>query len=273
MGISYSPLRYPGGKNQMYDMVVNILMKNQLQGCHYIEPFAGGAAIAIHLLFDEIVSEITINDFDYAIYSFWFSIINKTSAFIELIEKTPITICEWYRQKEIYINSDNYTPLEVGFATFFLNRTNRSGILNAGPIGGYSQNGNYKIDCRFNKLRLITLIRKISEKKSQINVCNWDAKELITNFERNHSFFFIDPPYFTKGKKLYTNFFEQEDHEELALIIENELYDTPWIVTYDYCQEIKQIYASRKSNTLLLNYSLQSKKKAYEFMFHNKLKI
>ncbi len=257
----------------MYNTVLDILKKNQLQGCHYVEPFAGGAGIAIRLLFDGFVSKITINDFDYAIYAFWYSIVNKTDAFISLIEKTPITVEEWYRQKNIYSNYSKHSRLELGFATFFLNRTNRSGILKAGPIGGYLQNGNYKIDCRFNKLRLITLIRRIAEKKSQINVCNLDARELIANFKDKHSFFFIDPPYFKKGEKLYANFFEPEDHSDLARIIENNLYHIPWIVTYDYCQEIKEIYANRISHILSLNYSLQEKTKANEFMFYNRLII
>lgn len=273
MGISYSPLRYPGGKNQMYSSVLNILMKNNLQGCHYIEPFAGGAGIAIHLLLNGVVNEITINDYDIAIYSFWDSIIHQTDAFISLLEKTPITINEWYRQKNIFINNDKFTALELGFATFFLNRTNRSGILKAGPIGGFSQKGNYKIDCRFNKLKLISLIRDIAEKRNHINIYNLDAKELIGNFNGDQSFFFIDPPYFKKGKKLYTNFFEPEDHKDLAQVIETTLRDIPWIVTYDYCQEIKEIYSKRIVNTISLNYSLQEKKKAKEFMFYNNLVV
>lgn len=275
MGTSYSPLRYPGGKNQMYDTILKIIKNNNLEGCHYIEPFAGGAGIAIRLLIDGIVNKITINDYDKAIYAFWYSIIYQSDDFINLIETTPITINEWYRQKYIYLNKDKYTPLELGFATFFLNRTNRSGILKAGPIGGYSQEGNYKIDCRFNKVRLISLIKKIAQKEKQINICNLDAKSLISNFNdnANDSFFFIDPPYFKKGKKLYTNFFIPEDHEELAQIIETNLSDIPWIVTYDFCHEIKEIYSGRIANILSLNYSLQEKKKSKEFMFYNKLEV
>ncbi|WNX85933.1 DNA adenine methylase [Agathobaculum sp. NTUH-O15-33] len=273
MGISYSPLRYPGGKNQMYNMVLDILEKNNLRGCHYVEPFAGGAGIAIRLLFEGVVDEITINDFDISIYSFWHSIVHQTDEFVALIEKTPITIDEWHRQKYIYANVNEFSLLELGFATFFLNRTNRSGILKAGPIGGLDQSGNYKIDCRFNKLRLIALIQRIAENRAHINICNLDAKCLISDFHRDHSFFFIDPPYFNKGKKLYTNFFELDDHRELAAIIEANLKDIPWIITYDVCQEIREIYAKRIVDTVSLNYSLQSKKKANEFIFFNKLSV
>ena len=273
MGISYSPLRYPGGKNQMYNTVLDILKNNHLEGCHYVEPFAGGAGIAIRLLMNGFVNEITINDFDIAIYSFWDSIIFQTADFINLIERTPITINEWYRQKNIYTNPNAHTPLDLGFATFFLNRTNRSGILKAGPIGGYSQTGDYAIDCRFNKIKLIELITQIAGHHDRINVANIDAKELIRTIDNKKAFYFIDPPYFKKGKKLYTNFFEYDDHKELADIIEANLHDVPWIVTYDICPEIKEIYSTRNSNILSLKYSLQDKKKAAEFMFFNKLVV
>ncbi len=257
----------------MYDTVLDILEKNHLQGCHYVEPFAGGAGIAIRLLFEGIVNEITINDFDNAIYSFWHSIVHQTEEFVALIEKTPITINEWYRQKNIYVNSNDYSSLELGFATFFLNRTNRSGILKAGPIGGFLQDGSYKIDCRFNKLKLIALIRRIAVYRAQVNIFNLDAKTLIADFDNEHSFFFIDPPYFNKGKKLYTNFFELKDHRELATTIENRLQCIPWIITYDVCPEIREIYSNRIADKLSLNYSLQEKKKAEEFLFYNNLVI
>jgi len=257
----------------MYATVRHIIETNHLRGCHYVEPFAGGAGIAVRLLLDGVVNEITINDYDIAIYSFWHSIVHDTADFIHLIERTPITINEWYRQKDIYTNTDMHTALELGFATFFLNRTNRSGILNAGPIGGFSQNGNYTVDCRFNKLRLTELIKKIAEQKDYINISNIDAKNLIDTFECKGSFFFIDPPYFNKGKKLYANYFEYSDHEELAQIIESALENTPWIITYDICDEIRNIYSNRIAETLLLKYSLQSKKKASEFMFYNKVVV
>ncbi len=257
----------------MYDTILSILKKNNLQGCHYVEPFAGGAGIAIRLLLEGVVTQITINDFDNAIYSFWYSIVYQTEEFISTIERTPITVEEWDRQKNIYVNGSDHSSLELGFATFFLNRTNRSGILKAGPIGGFSQDGDYKIDCRFNKLRLIELIRRIATYRTQVNVSNLDAKTLISNFRNDHSFFFIDPPYFNKGKKLYTNFFELKDHRELAITIEAKLHGVPWIITYDVCPEIREIYSHRIVDKLSLNYSLQEKKRAEEFLFYNNLVI
>ncbi|MGL4388214.1 MAG: DNA adenine methylase [Brevinema sp.] len=163
MRISPSPLRYPGGKSSTFPMVSDIILSNDLQGCHYIEPYAGGSGLALLLLFKGIVSEIHLNDLDRSIWAFWNNVLNHKDAFIETIIATDVTIEEWHRQREIQLKKEIVDSFDLGFSSFFLNRTNRSGIiLKAGMIGGYKQNGNYKLDCRFNKNNLISKINKIA---------------------------------------------------------------------------------------------------------------
>lgn len=167
---NYSPLRYPGGKAKLSPFIKYVIAKktnNQINT--YIEPFAGGAGIALDLLLNNVVDNIIINDYDKAVYSFWKAAIFETNKFISKIEETDITIKEWMHQKEIYLNNRNKYSFELGFATFFLNRTNRSGIITAGPIGGIKQNGNYLIDARFNKEDLINKIQNIGQQKKELN--------------------------------------------------------------------------------------------------------
>jgi len=180
-GLNYSPLRYPGGKAKIAPLVELIIQKSQLKDFVYIEPFAGGSGVALSLLFDGIAKDIIINDYDKAIYSFWKSILEETNDFITLINNTPITIEEWRRQKEIYTTRNKKYSLELGFATFYLNRTNRSGILSAGPIGGFDQTGNYLIDARFNKEKMTNKILKISKYKNHIKCYNKDILSFINN--------------------------------------------------------------------------------------------
>ena len=158
----YSPLRYPGGKARLATFLGDVITLNKIVNCTFVEPFAGGAGAALTLLFLEKVDSIIINDFDKAIYSFWDSILLDTDSFIEKLETVDLTIHEWERQKEIY-NSVDSTKLELGFASFYLNRTNRSGIIEGGPIGGRNQSGKWKIDARFNRINLIERIKKISK--------------------------------------------------------------------------------------------------------------
>ena len=270
---SFSPLRYPGGKGQMYDTIVQILQDNHLENCNYIEPFAGGAGVALKLLSNGIVKSITLNDFDLSIYAFWYSILYDTERFIRKIITVEINMQEWKKQRIIQLEKENVPLFDLGFSTFFLNRTNRSGIIKGGVIGGKNQDSFYKMDCRFNKKRLIALIEKISTLKDKITIYNLDAEDFIIQVKQKNSFYFIDPPYFCKGKQLYTNFFKPEDHLSLFKTIQKNLKNRSWIVTYDKCDEIYQIYKKQKYRIMSLNYSAQNKKKAEEYMFCKNITI
>lgn len=209
----YSPLRYPGGKSKLTAYVVETLKLNELEGGTYVEPFAGGCAIAWYVLLEGYVENVWINDLDPAIHAFWYSVLNRTDDLCQLIETTDVTIEEWHIQKAIYTN-DSTNSLELGFATFFLNRTNRSGIIKAGVIGGLEQNGNYLLDCRFNKERLIEQIRAIAARRDNIILTKLDATQFIDEYLSSIDgpcLVNIDPPYYIKGKGLYQNFFEHDD--------------------------------------------------------------
>lgn len=266
-----SPLRYPGGKYKLYNYVAEIVKANACTT--YIEPFCGGAALAIELLLNKVVKRIIINDYDYTIYCFWNSILHNTDAFIQKIEATDVTIEEWNHQKRIRENSEQYGELELGFSTFFLNRTNRSGIIDkAGPIGGKNQDGNYLINCRFNKSALIKQIKKISEHKADIKLYNMEALDFIDDviLKTKKSFTFFDPPYYGKGPGLYTNFYVHGDHVNLSNHIINKMKNRKWIVTYDNINSIKSMYEKVDGIEFELQYTLQSKKAGSEVMFFAK---
>ncbi|MDQ0048453.1 DNA adenine methylase [Paenibacillus polymyxa] len=271
MPITLSPLRYPGGKTQLYKFVKNTIEQNNLNLPIYVEPFAGGAGLAIELLLKGNVNSIVINDFDRAIYSFWQSVLDNTDNLIDLIELTPINIQEWERQRGIYNNQQNHTTLEVGFSTFFLNRTNRSGIIKGGPISRDEDN-KYPLDCRYNKTDLVNKIRRIADVRDRINLFNHDAVNFIQNVLPNYTadrlFIFFDPPYYKQGKKLYTNFYCHDDHRELSEAIRG-IIDSHWITTYDYVSSIAEIYENIPTKVYQLQYSANRKRKEKEYLFHN----
>lgn len=267
----YSPLRYPGGKAKLTAYVLETIKLNQLEGGTYIEPFAGGAAIAWYLLINKHINKVYINDLNPSIHAFWHCVLNDTQKLCSMIENTPVTIEQWYIQKAIQQDQCS-TLLERGFSTLFLNRTNRSGIIKAGVIGGLSQTGNYKIDCRYNKERLIEQINNIAQYKNNINLTNLDAAEFIDEVLPhidNKCLVNIDPPYYVKGKGLYQNFFEHDDHFRLYESVKN--IRQPWIVTYDDAPEINDIYSEFNPRPFGLTYTAQTKRKGTEVMIHNPL--
>ncbi|MGX7776321.1 DNA adenine methylase [Streptococcus pluranimalium] len=265
-----TPLRYPGGKTKLYLFVKELIKVNACRT--YIEPYAGGAGVALKLLVNNDVQKIMINDFDRAIYSFWYSVLYYTDELIKKIEETPITIDEWYRQKAVYENKlDSCSFLELGFATLFLNRTNRSGILKAGVIGGKLQSGNYKLDCRFNKSEIIKKIKIISGLRSRIKLYNLDAEVFIKRniSKTKNSFTFFDPPYYHKGPGLYTNFYDHEDHFSLSETIKHSMKDKKWMLTYDVSAEIFQMYRMYSNKKYYLNYSISKQVKGIEYLFYS----
>lgn len=269
MKCCYSPLRYPGGKAKLYDFIESAI-KNINCVDTYIEPFAGGAAIAIGLLVNGIVQNIVINDINIGIYSFWESIVSKPKEFIELIKTTPVSINTFKKQKEIYYKEKKYS-LKLGFATFFLNRTCFSGVLNSGPIGGYSQKGSYKINARYNKNELINRIELISKYSKNIYIYNMDINNFFSTINKFSSpFIYFDPPYYVKGEELYTNFFTKEDHKTIAKKISK--IKEPWILTYDNVEEIKGLYKNFDNYVYNLCYtaSMGANKRGSELLYTNK---
>ena len=263
----YSPLRYPGGKGKLEPFMELLIKKTGHLGGTYVEPFAGGAGIALELLEKGIVKDIVINDFDKGIYSFWRAILTETDRFINNIRNVELSIDEWNRQREIINNCNRYS-YELGFATFYLNRTNRSGIIKGGVIGGAEQDGNWKMDARFNREALIERITKIVKRKTHIHLYNKDVNSFIQKYlpkYQENAFVYFDPPYFGKGKQLYLNFFSYDDHVRIEKMIDNQV-NCDWVITYDDVQEIADIYQNHILRRFDLNYSVAVKRKASEII-------
>lgn len=265
----YSPLRYPGGKGKLAGFFHAIIEENNLCDGYYVEPYAGGASIALSLLFHEYVSKIIINDFDRSIYAFWYSVLNKTQELCNLIVKTEITLSNWKKCKEIQNKKQKVSLLDLGFSTFFLNRTNRSGIINGGVIGGKKQKGQWKIDARFNKNDLFERIKRIADYRSRIEVYNLDACDLIQELKQSlpkKTLFYLDPPYYLQGKKLYVNYYNHQDHITVARKVKS-LKKFNWIVTYDNREEIKLLYNKHRKLEYSLTYTASEIIKGSEVMF------
>lgn len=263
----YSPLRYPGGKGKLAPFMELLIDKLDLRGGTYIEPFAGGAGIALDLLFNEVVGHIVINDYDKAIASFWKAVLKENQRFVDAIYNIPLNIEEWNRQRDILKSSNKYS-FEYGFAAFYLNRTNRSGIINGGPIGGKQQAGDWKLDVRFNREDLAERVIAIGQRKGDISIYNKDVHSLIVNYVPTYgkkTLIYFDPPYFEKGKQLYMNYFSFQDHERIEKLIREHV-ECNWLITYDNAPEIMRIYDGYDIRQYDLNYSVAKKRIASELM-------
>lgn len=267
MPLTPSPLRYPGGKTKLYKYVKSIIEANNLMGETYIEPFAGGAGLALKLLINGDVKKIVINDFDPAIYAFWYCLLNNSEQMCDFISKVPLTVEEWNNQHSIYANQEKHTQLELAQATLFLNRTNVSGVITGGIIGKRDQSGKYKMDARFNRTELIRKVQSIATLSDRIDLYNLDAVDFLDTKLRHYykTFINFDPPYVVKGGKLYKNAFTVDDHRILRNHIVN--CHRKWIVTYDMCDLVYELYSEFRGGTVDIYYSANGARNAKEYIF------
>jgi DNA adenine methylase len=263
----YSPLRYPGGKGKLAPFIRQVFIDNSLCDAIYVEPYAGGAAIALELVMTGYAEEAWLNDLDAAIHAFWHSALHNSDALIEKIQTVPLTIQEWQRQRKIYLAPDQNDTLSLGFATLFLNRVNRSGILHAGVIGGLDQTGRWLIDARFNREGLVERLRRIAQHRHRIRLFNLDAENFLRETKMpKRSILYLDPPYFRKAQRLYRNHYAEADHARIANLVQTKI-KTHWIVSYDDAPEITKLYLERRHIRYVLNYSAQTKRSGGELMF------
>jgi len=266
MSLTYTPLRYPGGKTQITPLVIDISRANNLNKGIYAEPFAGGAGVAWRLLLNGEMSEVWLNDIDSGVHAFWFNVVNRPDELCERILKAKLNIKSWEKQRSIFANP-NSSSLDLAYATLFLNRTNRSGILKGGVIGGKEQNGTYQMDCRFNNQDLVEKIQRIHLYKDVIQVSRIDAKACLIKWAKylpRRALINIDPPYFNKGRGLYLNFYMPKDHEILSRLVKK--IKVPWMMTYDDTPEIAHLYEDLPIYRKSLNYFAQVKRKACELL-------
>lgn len=265
---SPSPLRYPGGKASLADFFESVINALGLSKPTYVEPYAGGAGAGLSLLYKGVVGRIVINDLDPSIYAVWDSMLNRTDDFLRRLDRTTLTVDEWLRQRDIYRrrNDSSLDPSALGFATFYLNRTNRSGVLRGGIIGGLEQTGTYKLDARFNKTTLRSRVERLAERRSKIHVTHQDGVVRLRHWlPKENVFAYVDPPYYEKGSFLYLNSFSDDQHQNLASWL-NALAAANWLLTYDIAEPIMAMYRHRTSLKFSLHYSANRRELANELM-------
>jgi DNA adenine methylase len=267
---SISPLRYPGGKARLAGFIQALLQSNKLYDGQYVEPYAGGASVALSLLVNECVSHVYINDLDRSVYAFWYSALHKTEALCRYIRDAELSITEWKRQRYFQRRPANIGLLRLGFSTLYLNRTNRSGIIQSGgAIGGTKQQGEWKLDARFYRETLIRRIQTIAAYRDRITLSNLDAAAFLKGLLPKlplKTLIYLDPPYYVKGKRrLYANFYEHLDHSAIANMLAGCRH--PWLVSYDNVSQTRALYRRYRHRKYGLPYTAHNRYKGAEVIF------
>jgi DNA adenine methylase len=262
-----SPLRYPGGKGSVADLLQTIRTINRIGNLSIAEPFAGGAGASLNLLVSEDVEAVRINDLDPAIHAFWWALLHENAKFVKAVESTPVNLPEWKRQRDVYRSRRIRSLFRRGFSAFYLNRCNRSGIVfNGGPIGGMKQSGDWKVGARYYREELSRRCSRIGEFGDRIKLTCLDGIEFIGSLEPESWFMFIDPPYYEKGHLLYLNTLNDEYHASLAERLKR-LTSSAWVLTYDDCPAIRKLYSGWASlRSFSLRYVASTRRSGRELL-------
>jgi DNA adenine methylase len=256
-------------------LITTIIKKNNMNGCDYVEPYAGGAGLALELLFNGLVGKIILNDSSKAVYAFWHSVLNNAEEFCRRIHSASLTLNEWYRQKEILLDKEAKL-FDLGFSFFYMNRCNRSGIPTGGVIGGLKQDGIWKINSRFPRNELERRIELIASRKKSIVISNLDAECFINSNLRSmpkNALVYLDPPYYNKADRLYLDHYTHDDHVRLADIIQRKI-NQPWVLTYDCVPQIAGLYKARRKRKYNIHYNAAQVYRGKEVMvFSDKLHL
>ena len=271
-----TPLRYPGGKSSLSGFIKLIFAANDLMDGEYVEPYCGGAGIAMELLQSEFAHRVHLNDVDPTIHAFWWSVFNETENLCRKIVNTKLSIANWRKKRSVIESPENHGKLDLGFAAFYLNRVNRSGILSAGPIGGFEQDGEWNMDARFNRTTLVSMIQSLAKFKDRVFLYQEDAEKFVKKIAAKlpqQSLMYLDPPYVVKGRRLYLNAYEERDHVNIASTIQ-KIDHLPWVVSYDNTNLIRKLYSDRISMTYTIGYSANHRSAGSEIIiFSDGLRI
>lgn len=238
--ISTSPLRYPGSKQKFCSTLYEIMRANNLKPSLFIEPFAGGASVSLFMLQHNYVEKIALIEKDPLVASFWHTVFFNSEWLIKEIKKLNISLEEWHYFKKYKPRTKKTQALKC----LFLNRTNFSGILKAGPIGGQKQISEYKINCRFNKNAIIEKIKILSQYKDRVLFVDEgdyrDSLDKRKKYINESTFIYFDPPYVNKAKDLYNFYFKEQDHLNLKKLIKS--LNSYWLLSYDYEPPLSDLY-------------------------------
>lgn len=230
----------------MTDFAQETLRLNGARGGTWVEPFAGGGGLALSLLGRGAVGRVVLNDTDDGVRSFWEAVLNEPDRVARDVATVPLTVAEWDRWRAV--RERGGTGYEAGFAAFYLNRTNRGGVIDgAGVIGGRAQRGAYGMACRFPRAALVQKVRAIAAVRDRVEVRGEDGVAVIVRAAEDDprgTFLFVDPPYWHKGPNLYGPPFGPHDHARLASAL--KAVRGPWIATYDRCEPVSALYRDRR---------------------------
>lgn len=200
----------------------------------------------------------------------------KVQAGITLTKQNYI-ICTEYFTKEDCIRYVVTTALHK----LAIHQMSYSGLgtVAGGPMGGLSQNSDYKVDCRWSPNYIKSKIKKyhklLSQKNIRYQTCSdYDWTSILADCNRFSEenkdykcFIYLDPPYYEKGPEPYQFYFTEQEHEVLSKCLKEVKH--PWLLSYDNVKEIRDFYSWANIKEVKINYTINKSRNNTELLISN----
>lgn len=256
-----SPLRYPGGKTRACSILEKIINENFdiHLFTNIISPFFGGGSFEFYIQNKYNSLNIIANDKFIPLYNFWKNCkINNDNLIYNLYQKINNIDKNNFIQLRKNI-LDEKDDLQQAIMYFIINRCSFNGSTLS---GGFSLEASKK---RFTKSS-IDKIKNLNLEKFEI--FNLDFEDFINDNYNDNNLIFLDPPYFI-NEKLYGNngdLHENFDHIKLFNCLSDK---KNWILTYNNCHYIKDLYKDFKIFEVNWSYSMNKSKLSSEIIIIN----
>jgi DNA adenine methylase len=252
--------RYPGGKSRIAHQIVKEMGNIQ----EYREPFFGGGSIGLEVLESlPLGADVWVNDKYPPLASLWKMIIEDPYPLMDRISEYVPTVDDFFRIKQIFLGMPEIlSEEERAMMCLVLHQISFSGlgVKAGGPIGGKTQKGTYKVDCRWSPRTLNAKILKAHRLFQRANVtCTAVDYVRLLEDATPQTTVYLDPPYYVRGNDLYQEPFSVQDHEELAVILRG--LDCKWFISYDDCPEIRDLYSWAKIIEFKRQYAIKNAKR------------
>jgi DNA adenine methylase len=259
-----TPYRYVGSKNKMLPILMKHIDKMMVGQSNFGDVFVGGGSVLLAVAEKYPDIQLYANDKDFWVSSFWSVVadsdVSKLDALLKMLDTQPTL--EHFRKLSETLTND---PIECAYRSLFFNRVCFSGIVKrdeqgfvkSNPIGGKKQKSKWKIDCRYNVKKLkekIVNCHKLLAGRTTVECKDFSDYEVLTKSDYP---VYADPPYYVKGTMCYSETMIANEHIALAAILNKR---DNWILSYDDCKEIRQLYGKQQIIDLAARYSINGKK-------------
>lgn len=229
---------YLGGKTRL---AKTIIARMPVHTC-YVEVFAGGAAV----FFSKPPSETEVlNDRDGDLVNMYRILKYHPEELYKQFKFELISRDEFERKKQVI--PETLTDIQQAARYLYLQRLCYGGRMNGRTFGTHTQGASH-----LNILNMQSDLEAAWRRLSGVQVENLDFRDLIPRYDREYTFYYLDPPYWKMPYYKYN--FARQDFEDLSAVLAGV--KGKFLMSINDTPEIREIFGKFVIDEVKIVYSV-----------------